>query len=123
MNDTTEKPVYVKYLCPACHTEGNSKVENGKQGFAACSNCGKIVETINPGQCVYPDLVKQALDKIRTIADCVKTAGEIPSGTLYALSLNVLSLDEYERIIATLKNAGIISESNYLLKWELEAAQ
>ena len=74
-------------------------------------------------QCVHPDLVKQALDKIRTVADCVRTASEIPSGTLYSIFLNVMSLDEYQRIIATLKNAGIISETNYLLKWELKAVE
>ena len=77
-------------------------------------------DTTSTAQNVSPHVVKQALDTIRIVADCIKTAGELPSGHLYAMLANVLNLNEYNRIIEILCNAGLISNHNHLLKWELK---
>jgi hypothetical protein len=68
-----------------------------------------------------PEIVKQALDKIRVIGDAVKTAGKegIPSGHLYAMVMDKYSLQEYQMIVNSLTNACVIENKNNLLKFSL----
>ena len=63
--------------------------------------------------------VKQALLKIRIIADAIREAGDtgIPSGHLYAAVIEKYSLQEYESIITILVRAELIDEKYHLLKW------
>jgi hypothetical protein len=64
-------------------------------------------------------IARQALDKIRIIADAIRDAKSIPSGHLYAIVMGAFSLEEYERIIQTLKNAKLVYESTaHMLIWE-----
>ena len=61
--------------------------------------------------------VKAALGILTAVADAIRELGEVPSGHLYAHLMTKLSLDPYEQVIATLKQAGLITESNHLLSW------
>ena len=68
---------------------------------------------------VTKEQIKSGLYLIRAVADAIKEAKEIPSGHLYAMMMNYVSLSEYEKIIGILKNAGIITEKMNLLKWNI----
>ena len=61
--------------------------------------------------------VKAALGILRAVADAIRELGEVPSGHLYAHLMSKLSLEQYEPVIAVLKQAGLITESNHLLTW------
>ena len=60
---------------------------------------------------------KKVRAKLVAIADAIRVAGPIPSGHLYALLMSVMSLEEYTILINALKQAKLISESNYLLTY------
>ena len=51
------------------------------------------------------------------IGDVIKELGEVPSGHLYARLMGHMSLDSYNKCIAALKDAGLVTESNYVLRW------
>ena len=57
------------------------------------------------------------LDAIRAIADAVRDAREIPSGTVYAACGGNLTLDVYEGIIRRLVGAELITMRGYMLVW------
>ena len=54
---------------------------------------------------------------VGAIDDAIKEAGEdgIPSGHLYAMMMDLMSLDTYDSIIDLLKKAGKVKEEDYLL--------
>ena len=68
---------------------------------------------------VTPDQIKASLGVLKAIADTIKELKEVPSGELYAGVMGSLSLEEYNTVIGILKQAGVITESNYLLKWNI----
>lgn len=51
------------------------------------------------------------------VAEAVREAGEIPSGTVYAAMLSRIDLAGFEALIRTLKGAGLISETAHMLRW------
>ena len=61
--------------------------------------------------------VKSALNVVMAIAEAIRELREVPSGELYARLMDKLSLEQYERIIDTLKRSGAITEQNHVLKW------
>jgi hypothetical protein len=64
------------------------------------------------------DKLAAALSVIRLIADTIREVGSVPSGTLYANLMGRMDLGTYQRIIDTLKGAGLVSESRAsLLTW------
>lgn len=63
------------------------------------------------------DSLKAALLATAAIAEAIRTAGEIPSGTLYAMVIGKMDLAAYTGIIRTLKNTGLVTESGNLLRW------
>ena len=52
-----------------------------------------------------------------TITEAIREAGEIPSGTLYAMLCGKMDLPAYEAMIRTIKNTGLVTEKNHLLTW------
>lgn len=65
---------------------------------------------------------QQAMDGIKLIklvADSIKELKRVPNGHLYAMLMSILSLQEYEKIINILKNAGVIELKNNELFWIL----
>ena len=51
------------------------------------------------------------------IASLIKEVKSIPSGHLYAQLMGKMSLDQYNDLIATLQNAGLVSLKNDLLTY------
>ena len=64
--------------------------------------------------------IKAGLNTIKAIADTIKELKEVPSGTLYAQLMGIMTLDQYQRVIDILKRSGIVSESVNVLKWEVK---
>ena len=51
------------------------------------------------------------------VAEAIRTAGQIPSGTVYAMMMGQMSLEVYESILDRLVGAGLIRRDVYLLTW------
>lgn len=62
--------------------------------------------------------IRQAITFIQLLAEAIREAGTIPSGTLYAAVCGKCDLEAYEKAIQTLKNTGLVSERGHVLKWE-----
>ena len=63
------------------------------------------------------DQQRATLEVVRTVADAIRDLGAVPSGHLYARMMGYVSLETYTSIIDVLKQAGLVSERNYLLTW------
>lgn len=61
--------------------------------------------------------LKAALAITLAVAEAIREAKEIPSGTLYAMLVGKVDLQGYEAIIRNLKNADLVTEIAHLLKW------
>jgi hypothetical protein len=64
-----------------------------------------------------PQQITAAIMKVKAVADAIRELGQVPSGHLFAQLSSALDITEYEAIIRTLKNAGLVSESAHLLRW------
>jgi hypothetical protein len=62
--------------------------------------------------------LNKGIEVIRAVGECIKMAGEIPSGHLYAALMGKMSLESYLEIIGVLKSAGMVEEKSYLLIWK-----
>ena len=51
------------------------------------------------------------------VASLIKEVKTIPSGHLYAQLMGKMTLDQYQNMIATLQNAGLVSVKNDLLTY------
>jgi hypothetical protein len=51
------------------------------------------------------------------MAEAIRELGSVPSGHLYANVCGRMDQPTYERIIETLKRAGLVAEKNHLLTW------
>lgn len=51
------------------------------------------------------------------VAEAIREAGEIPSGTLYAMLLGRIDIHGYTKMLAILKSSGLVAETNHLLRW------
>jgi len=64
------------------------------------------------------------MEKIKALAlifaSTIQEVGEIHSGTLYAMSMGHCTFTEYTAAIETLKEAKLVTETSYLLKWVSE---
>jgi hypothetical protein len=54
---------------------------------------------------------------IKAIADAIREAGKIPSGTIYVAVMGKMDLSQFQQIIDLLKKSGRVTESNYELSW------
>jgi len=59
--------------------------------------------------------IKGVLD---AVCDTIKTAKTMPSGHLYAMMMNYMSLDQYNQIIQALTEVGKIQKQDDLLIWQ-----
>jgi hypothetical protein len=62
--------------------------------------------------------IRGAIETIIAVADAIQELKSIPSGHLYAVLMDRLSLDQYSRIIETLENGKLIEVSNHLITWK-----
>jgi hypothetical protein len=58
-----------------------------------------------------------AVKVVLAVAEAIREAGEVPSGTLYAVLCGQMSIHTYETVVRTLRNAGLIEERMHLLRW------
>lgn len=61
--------------------------------------------------------VNAAVNTVIAIAEAIRELKSVPSGHLYARVMSHMSLETYESVINTLKNAGVIKETNSELIW------
>jgi len=61
--------------------------------------------------------VTAAIQIVAAVAEAIRGLGSVPSGHLYAQLLGKVTLEQYRQIIATLKRAELVSESNHMLHW------
>jgi hypothetical protein len=68
---------------------------------------------------VTKEQVRAVFEAVRAIADLIKALGSVPSGHLYARLMEGgnISLENYLKVIDTLKRAGLVTESGNLLTW------
>lgn len=61
--------------------------------------------------------LRTVAEVIMLIRDMIAEAGSIPSGVLYAQLMAYMRLDTYQFVISSLKDAGLVSESNHVLTY------
>jgi hypothetical protein len=54
---------------------------------------------------------------VAAIAEAIRELKEVPSGHLYTMLMDKMTLDQYNAFIGALKRAGLVSEQYHLLKW------
>ena len=58
------------------------------------------------------------LQILLAVSEAIREAWEIPSGTLYAMLCGKVTIQGYESMVRTLKNAGLVEETpTHLLRW------
>jgi|688.fasta_scaffold13647_5 hypothetical protein len=63
---------------------------------------------------------KLAIEIVMAVAETIREAGEIPSGHLYAgLMEKGCTLTQYDNLIRTLIESGIVRKSGHMLKWAI----
>lgn len=55
--------------------------------------------------------LKARILAVQAIAEAIRTLGRVPSGELYVRVAGHMSIDTYNKIIDTLKNASLVSET------------
>lgn len=68
-------------------------------------------------QTVTKEQVKSAFTALAAVAEAIREAKRIPSGTLYAMLIGKVDMPSYERMISMLKNAKLIEERFHELIW------
>jgi uncharacterized protein YutE (UPF0331/DUF86 family) len=62
--------------------------------------------------------LEAAIQALKALAEIIRHAGEVPSGELYARLMGRVTLEDYNRLIETLKRAGLVTETpGHLLRW------
>lgn len=61
--------------------------------------------------------IKAALMAAAAVGDAIRELGSVPSGEMYAHLSGALSIETYQRIICTLKSAGLVEERGHVLRW------
>lgn len=64
-------------------------------------------------------LAAAATGIILALAEAIRSLGSVPAGTLYAHVMGKLSLEEFDRIVLTLCNAGVVERTPaHVLNWK-----
>ena len=62
--------------------------------------------------------IKRAMLVTMAVAETIREAGEVPSGTIYAAIMSKVSLECYQAILRTLENAELIKvHPSHLIRW------
>jgi hypothetical protein len=76
-----------------------------------------------PSNTELRDQLESAFQALKALAEIIRHAGEVPSGELYARLMGKVTLDDYTRLVETLKRTGLVTETpGHLLRWN-EPAQ
>ena len=66
---------------------------------------------------ITKEQLKQGFTMLAAVAEAIREAKRIPSGTLYAVLMGKIDVAGYERLIGILKNAGLVDEKHNELIW------
>lgn len=66
---------------------------------------------------ITKEQIKASLEVLKALADTIRELKSVPSGELYARVMGVLTLNQYQSAIQTLKRTGLVKESGHLLTW------
>lgn len=66
---------------------------------------------------VTPEKVSAAFHAVAAVAEAIREAKEIPSGTLYTILMGHMTFESYGRVITILKGAGLVAERAHMLTW------
>jgi hypothetical protein len=58
-----------------------------------------------------------AFGAVKAIAEAIRELGEVPSGHLYGLLMDRLTIGQFEQTIGILKRSGLVQEKAHLLTW------
>lgn len=61
--------------------------------------------------------IADSVSMISALSESIRQAGRIPSGHLYAMVIDRLSIEHYERLITVIKRAGLVVEVANELRW------
>ena len=62
--------------------------------------------------------VSHAFAMTAAVAETIREAGSVPSGTIYAALVGRITLEGYEKLLGVLKRAGLVSvDSSHVITW------
>lgn len=61
--------------------------------------------------------IRAYLEATITMTETIRELKSVPNGHLYALVMSKISLESYNKVIATVKKTGLVKESNHVLTW------
>lgn len=61
--------------------------------------------------------LRAAISMTHALAEAIRTAREIPTGTLYAAAMNACSLSQLDALLDILKKAGLITVQGHVARW------
>jgi len=71
-----------------------------------------------PSNTELRDQLESAFQALKALAEIIRHAGEVPSGELYARLMGKVTLEDYTRLVETLKRTGLVTETpGHLLRW------
>jgi hypothetical protein len=60
---------------------------------------------------------RRAFTILAAVAEAVRSAGRVPSGTVYAALIGKVTLEGYQSMLRTLNGAGLVKEVAHELIW------
>ena len=57
------------------------------------------------------------MEVLMAVSESIRELKQVPSGVLYAQLMGVMDLATYNRIVQTLKDAGVVREQFHVLHW------
>lgn len=67
---------------------------------------------------VTKEQLTAGFDFVRSVAEAIRLAGEIPAGVLYAVIMDKVSLEGFDKIINMLTEAGLVQRTvGHVLVW------
>jgi endo-1,4-beta-mannosidase len=61
--------------------------------------------------------IEHIMNLVTVIGSGIQKLGGIPSGYLYAQMMDMVSIDEYQLVLATLVKLKVISVKNHYITW------
>jgi hypothetical protein len=62
--------------------------------------------------------LQAGLTMLHSVAETIREAGELPSGTIYATLTGRVTLEGYEKMLCILRGAGLIAvDDSHLVRW------
>lgn len=74
-------------------------------------------DTIKESVSRWAEETNRALKLLTVVAETVREAGRVPSGTVYAALVGRVTIEGYQSMLRTLKNAGLVEEKHHELFW------